>query len=101
MKRRIRYRPLAEMDLADIAAWYDGERRGLGEQFVAAVHGMTSRVAENALQFPAVRGMVRRALLKRFPYAIFFVVDNGIAAVLAVAHLHRSPDVLEDRLRSE
>jgi len=101
MRRRIRYRPLAERDVEHVAAWYDGERPGLGEEFVAAVHGLTGRVAENALQFPIVRGTVRRALLRRFPYAILFVVENGVAAILAVAHSSRGPDMLRDRLRSE
>ena len=101
MKRRVRYRPPAEADLQDVAAWYDVERSGLGGEFVAEIHHLTARVAENALQFPIVRGTIRRALMRRFPYAIFFVVENGVASILAVAHLHRAPDLLGDRLREE
>jgi plasmid stabilization system protein ParE len=101
MKRRIRYRPLAEMDLDDVAAWYDGERQGLGDEFVAAVYGMTARIAENALQFPLVRGRIRCAMMRRFPYLVFFVVENGVATIVAVAHSSRGPGMLRDRLQSE
>jgi len=61
MKRRIWYHPLADFDLDDVAAWYDGERPGLGEEFVAAVHGLAARIAENALQFPVVRARPARS----------------------------------------
>ena len=101
MKRRIWYHPLADFDLDDVAAWYNGERPGLGEEFVAAVHGLAARIAENALQFPVVRGIVRCAMIRRFPYLVFFVVRNGVAAILAIAHSHRGPDALRDRLRTD
>jgi len=94
MKRRVRARPLAEVDVENAASWYEGERQGLGEEFVADLDDITVRIGENAAQFPIVSGPVRRALLKRFPYGVFFIEDGDVAVILAVLHLHRGPDEL-------
>jgi hypothetical protein len=49
------------------------------------------RIEEGALQFPIVTTDIRRAILRRFPFGIFFIVENESATVLAVTHLHRHP----------
>jgi plasmid stabilization system protein ParE len=41
----------------------------------------------------------RRALLKRFPYAVYFAVDNEIIVVLAVFHTSRDPESWRRRSR--
>ena len=48
-------------------------------------------VAEAPLRYRAVEGEVRRALLARFPYALFFVADPDRTPVLACLHGHRDP----------
>ncbi len=54
------------------------------------------------LQFPNVGENIRRALLRRFPYAIYFVVrDESRVAVIAILHQRRNPRVWGERLRAE
>ena len=67
MSRRFIVRPLAEADLEDAARWYDDERAGLAERFLSDVDRTFARIRERPLQFPAVAGDVRRALLHTFP----------------------------------
>ena len=57
------------------------------------VHSMLSlrEFGEAPLQFPVVRGNIRRALLRGFPYGVFFTVHADTVQVLAVVHLHRHP----------
>jgi len=40
---------------------------------------------------------VRRAMLHRFPFGVFFFVEGDRATVLAVLHLHRDPSSWERR----
>jgi hypothetical protein len=40
---------------------------------------------------------VRRAVLQRFPYSIYFMVEDDRIVVLAIFHARRSPSQLEDR----
>jgi hypothetical protein len=57
------------------------------------------RVRERPLQFPAVAGDVRRALLHAFPYAVYFRVSGELVFVLAVLHLRRNPKVWRSRVQ--
>lgn len=88
---RLIVRPEAELDLNEVGAWYDGERGGLGSEFLAEVRAAFIRVEQAPLRFPRVSGEIRRALLHRFPFGVFFVAEGEVATVLAVTHLHRHP----------
>jgi plasmid stabilization system protein ParE len=93
----LRVRPEAEVDAYSAALWYEGEREGLGQVFFQALRDVFRRVEEMPLQFPAVKDDIRRAILPRFPFGVFFVVDSGVATVLAIMHLHRQPESWERR----
>lgn len=99
MARRFIVRPLAEADLEDAARWYHDERAGLGERFLSDVDRTFARIRERPLQFPAISGDVRRALLHAFPYAVYFSASEEMVSVRAVLHLRRNPKVWRGRLR--
>ena len=90
-------RPEAEVDAFEAASWYEREREGLGSDFLARVRRVFTRIESGPLQFPLVMADIRRALLGRFPFAVFFFVDDRAAIVIAVMHLHRHPDSWEGR----
>jgi plasmid stabilization system protein ParE len=48
-------------------------------------------IRDTRLQFPEISAAVRRALLHRFPYAIYFRVTEESVVILAVLHLRRDP----------
>jgi len=83
---------LAETDVAEAAVAYELERPGLGSRFDAEIERVLSRVADNAMQFPVLSDGVRRALLRVFPYAVYFILVGDRARVFAVLHQHRHPD---------
>ena len=99
MPRRFIVRPLAEADLEDAVRWYEDERAGFTERFLADVARTFDRIRERSLQFPTVRGDVRRALLHTFPYAVYFSAQDDEVVVLAVLHLRRNPKVWRTRVR--
>jgi hypothetical protein len=57
------------------------------------------RVAETPGGYALVEDDVRRALVRRFPYGVFFVDDDDSIAVIAVFHLAMSPSRLDARAR--
>lgn len=81
--------PGAAADLDAAAEWYESEREGLGAEFLRHVDRLLHRIESGPLQFPLVSGEVRRGLVTRFPYGVFFVTDGEAAVVVAVLHLHR------------
>jgi len=97
VSRRLFIRPPAEIDIAESALWYEAERHGLGTEFLDAVDDLLRRVERNPLQFPEVGSDVRRGLLRRFPYGVYFVTTSETSVVLAVLHLHRDPGAWRNR----
>jgi plasmid stabilization system protein ParE len=99
---RLVIRPEAQADIRGARAWYEGERPGLGDEFLDELDRLLRRAKETPLQFPEVIRGVRRALLHRFPYALYFVVKpDGSVVVLTVVHQRRRPAVWKRRARAE
>jgi plasmid stabilization system protein ParE len=82
----------ARAELIDAQDWYENEVAGLGRRFRAAIDAVVQRMSANPLQFPVVYKNVRRALLRRFPYALMFVTEtDGTVTVIACFHGSRDP----------
>lgn len=94
----VRFRPEAETDLAEAQAWYDEQRAGLGDELLEEIHAVVRRVAAMPAQFPLVHGETRRALVRRFPYAVFFVAGVDGPTVLGV--FHQAVDPARSRSRA-
>lgn len=85
------YRPKVGRDLAAGFGYYEGEARGLGEQFLSAVNSAFDAIERYPEMFARVHGEVRRALISRFPYAVFYRVESKRVIVLTVLHTARDP----------
>jgi plasmid stabilization system protein ParE len=88
---RVVVRPLAEADIIEARTWYDEQEPGLGGSFRDAVALAIWQIAESPLSFPRVHDEMRRARVRRFPYAICFRVHLEDVVILAVTHDSRDP----------
>jgi hypothetical protein len=43
--------------------------------------------------------IIRRCLARRFPYGVLYFMEQGDILILAVMHLHRSPDYWKARIQ--
>jgi toxin ParE1/3/4 len=89
--RRLVFRPEAQSEILDARAWYEEQRAGLGHLFAAAVETTIDAIIENPLAYRRVHGDTRRALVNRFPYAVYFRQVGDELVVLAVMHGRRLP----------
>lgn len=87
----------AELELFEAALRYERAREGLGRRFEARVTAAFGRLVENPLKFPEIAEGARRALVRDFPYGVYFTRDANALTVLAVLHLHRHPDTWRRR----
>jgi plasmid stabilization system protein ParE len=103
MTRALRVEPEALAELKEATSWYERERPRLGVDFALAVEQAVDRVRELPGAFPVVmeRPLVRRALLRRFPYAVVFTVHQDTIHLLAVAHAKRRPLYWAHRVADE
>ncbi len=81
----------AERDLSDAHAWYEERMPGLGSSFLAATERTLEAIEREPGRFPRVRGDIRRALMRRFPYGVFFIWEEERISVIAIMHLARDP----------
>lgn len=92
------FRAEAADDIVGASAWYGEQRAGLGDEFLASLEHVLDLVERLPLSFPVVRSDTRRALLSRFPYALYFRMrDAGTIEIVACLHTRRSPHILRSR----
>lgn len=84
--------PEAEEDIRAARSWYAGEAFGLGEAFLTALGRCLDRIREQPRGFPRVDGEIRRALVRPFPYGVFYLDGADAILVLACMHASRAPD---------
>ena len=84
MTRAPVFRPQAEAEALEARSWYEARRIGLAEEFGAEIDAAVARIVESPLAFPRVRGETRRAVVSRFPYALYFQMTDDTIVVLAV-----------------
>jgi len=86
---RVSIRPAAELDLVDGRDWYQRQRPGLEEEFLASVVNALARLEEAPEQFPVYYRDFRRVMTERFPYKVFFRIENDSVIVLRILHAAR------------
>ncbi len=91
MTYQIGVRPEAAREVQDAFDWYEEKNEGLGLEFLRAAEACMAGVQHNPRASPAVHNEVHRALLRKFPYALFYIVKEENIIVLACFHVKRDP----------
>jgi plasmid stabilization system protein ParE len=77
---------------------YEGQQAGLGVDFVARVQQVFDRIAVNPKMHSIVFADIRNALVKRFPYCVFYRTEAARVEVIAVFHSKRDPSIWQGRV---
>lgn len=97
MRHRLIIRPEAEADLQEAFDWYERRVPGLGADFLAAIDAALRSILSNPLQHPVIHRDARRALTRRFPYQVLFVIPDDAIIVVAILHGARDPKHWQNR----
>ena len=87
------FRRRVKNDLSAAFDWYERQRSGLGDEFLSSVQSTFKTIGLHPELFAFVRDEVRRVIVSRFPFAIFFLVETSRVVVLRVLHTARNPDL--------
>jgi plasmid stabilization system protein ParE len=90
--------PEARDDLDDAYAWYEKQQTGLGEELLARVEACLDSILIRPTMHERVRKDYRRALVRRFPYAVYYSFDEQFVWIYAVFHTARKPSRWRKRL---
>ena len=91
MSLKVYLRPEAETDIEEAAIWYEEQRQGLGQEFLDDVLSLCETISENPAIYPVVHRRTRRALIRRFPFGVYFRIEDKQVIVVAVIHGSRHP----------
>jgi plasmid stabilization system protein ParE len=92
-----RLTPEAEADLAEAQNWYRQRGTQVTRDFRQAVQAGLELIERHPMGHPTVYRNVRRVLLHRFPYSLFYFIDGDIAVVIGCFHGARDPRIWQDR----
>jgi plasmid stabilization system protein ParE len=88
----------AQQEFDNAFDWYESERAGLGVEFVAEVQKVFDRIAADPLIHQSVVSDIRKSVVRRFPYCVFYRPHADRIEVIAVFHSSRNPSVWQGRV---
>ncbi|MCC6302056.1 MAG: hypothetical protein IT489_04560 [Gammaproteobacteria bacterium] len=102
--RKVQILQQAAEEAEAAAAWYEGERAGLGSEFSDAVDAAIDVIEDGFLPLLPMPGQsgnkgAKRLILRRFPYDIVVIERGEDAIVIAIAHHSRKPGYWQGRIR--
>ena len=71
--------------------WYESRETGLGEDFLRCVESCVLSIQRHPLLYPVAVDGFRRALVRRFPYEIFYELSTDRLIIYAVFHCSQDP----------
>src|SRR5215216_718382 len=95
----IRFNAEADAELTEARHWYSHYRQDLGLEFMQCIDDVLARVVRNPHLFPIVYGNLRRAVVRRFPFAVLYEVNANEIQIVAVFHSRRNPEAWKSRVR--
>jgi plasmid stabilization system protein ParE len=90
-------RPEAEADLVSARDWYERQREGLGAAFLLCVEEVLEHIGRTPEMYTAVYRDVRRALTRRFPYAVYYRMAGNEVVMFGILHTRRDPHEWQSR----
>lgn len=99
MSWKLEVRPAAREEFLEAAEWYLRDDVFAKDRFVRAVRETTDSIRTRPLTFPVIFGTeVRRATVHKFPYSVFFTVEENRIFVIAIFHDSRNPIIWRGRI---
>ncbi|VAW95610.1 hypothetical protein MNBD_GAMMA21-1499 [hydrothermal vent metagenome] len=92
MDYKLIIRPEARSELLDIFQWYQEQRSGLGFDFKLCVDEIFSKLIKHSSIYKKIYNDIRKAVTQRFPFGIFYLINNDHVIILAVLHARRDPE---------
>jgi plasmid stabilization system protein ParE len=99
VSRQIILTPEAEADTQSAFDWYEEQDQGLGDQFLGCLEEALSLIARHPGRYPIRFDEIRRILIRRFPYTVYFDYDDGAVYIYYVFHSSQNPAKLRGRVR--
>lgn len=92
------FHPAVDGEVDAAYDWYERQRPGLGEDFLAALDEALERLQVTPQGHPAIYRNIRRVSAQRFPYGVFYRLHPDRIEVVAIQHSRQDPRRWKSRL---
>jgi toxin ParE1/3/4 len=89
----------AEEEFLEAARYYETEAAGVGIAFIVEVHKAVAFIATQPFAAKVVRNGIRKMVLRRYPYSLYYSVESDTIIIIAVGHDKRRPLYWQKRMR--
>ena len=97
---RLQVLEAARDDLIEGFEFYEDSEQGIGDHFLACLYSDVESLKIFGGIHRRVYKNLHRSLSKRFPFAIYYTVENDTVSVRAVLDCRRNPSWIRSRLRN-
>lgn len=88
MNYRIKITREAKAEILSAKNWYEEQQPGLGHDFAQTVKQHIDSLITDKVEHKVVFDAIRRMLVKRFPYVIYYSRNESTETVIVLAVLH-------------
>jgi plasmid stabilization system protein ParE len=90
----------AKAEFDEAFDYYEARQPGLGVDFVSRVEAVFTRIGGNPVMHAIVFADIRKAVVTRFPYSVYYRAHADRVEVLAVFNSYRDPSIWQGRAGS-
>ncbi len=94
----LKFHPDVEKDIQKIFTWYEEKQFGLGNDFLQTFYSCTELILENPFQYPKKYKDFHRYLLRKFPYIVYFIIEDDLIIIMGVFHHALDPKKIKSTL---
>ena len=98
---KIKILPSAMQDIIDGYRFYEKQSKGVGEYFLDTLYSDIDSLFISAGIHPIYYGKYHRLLSKRFPFAVYYLIENDTVLVFGILDCRRNPAWIRKRLRNK
>ena len=91
------FRPEVREELNEAYTWYESQQSELGDEFLDCIDERLNQICLMPESYPVVYRDVWRAVVRRFPYAVYYRIVSSRVIVTAIFHGHRDPKAWQTR----
>jgi len=86
------FHPAALTEYSAAVEFYTGNNLELAQNFINSVEDAIFRIIESPKRYPVTDEDIRRCLVRKFPYAILYTIEDEYILIVAVMHYSRNPE---------
>ncbi len=88
---RVKFAEAASAEFRDSVEWYELKVDGLGLRFTEEIDSTIERIKLNPELYPKAVENIRRIQVNRFPFSLFYQIEDDVLVILRIFHNKRKP----------